>query len=142
MRVGVGDQRITECSSKAIKIGGSHAARQMLHLLASFGRKGYLRGSSMMLRKSTIAALSILLAVATAHPYNSEWNNAARYRWNDLFAARGQDVGARVRSQASVELSSCALVTETTTDGMSTTSHRVRICSADPEGMSLHAASL
>ena len=93
----------------------------------------------MMLRKSTIAALSILVAVATAHPYNSKWNNAARYRWNDLSAARGQNVGARVRSQASVELSSCALVTETT-DGIR--SHRVRVCSADPEGMSLHTASL
>ena len=129
------ESRSARAMRKAIKIGGSHAARQMLHLLASFGRKIGLKGSSMMLRKSTIAALSILVAVATAHPYNSEWNNAARYRWNDLFAARGQDVGARVMSQASVELSSCALVTETTTDA------RVRICSADKEGMSLHVAA-
>ena len=90
-----------------------------------------------MLRKSTIAALSILVAVATAHPYsnNAEWN----YRWNDLLTARGQDVGARVRSQAAaVELSSCALVTEM----RNSKSYRVRVCSADPEGMSLHAASL
>ena len=93
----------------------------------------------MMLRKSTVAALSILVAVATAHPYSSEWNNAARYRWNDLFAARGQDVGARVRSQASVELSSCALVTETTL--MNGKTHRMRVCSADPEGIYVAARS-
>ena len=87
----------------------------------------------MMMRKLTVAALFILVAAATAHPY-AEWSNA-RYRWN---AARGQDVGARVKSQASVELSSCALVThkltEMTTDGTEPHDHRVRICPADPEG--------
>ena len=99
----------------------------------------------MMLRKLTIAALSILVAVATTHPYSNnadhEWNSA-RYRWNDHFAARGQDVGARVRSQGSVELelSSCTLVKYTQT--INGKSHRMRVCSADPEGMSLHAASL
>jgi hypothetical protein len=83
-----------------------------------------------MLYKSIFATLSILVAmhVATAHPYN-EWNHA-RYRWNDLFAARGREVGARVRSQATVELSSCATVTET----MNGRSYRVRVCTADPEG--------
>ena len=92
----------------------------------------------MMMRKSTVAALSILMALVTAHPY-AEWNNA-RYRWNDLFAARDEEVGARDRShgQASVELSSCALVTKM----MNGKSHRMRVCSADPEGMSLDAASL
>ena len=94
-----------------------------------------------MLRKSTIAVLSILVAVATAHPYNAEWNNA-RYRWNDLFAARGQEVGARVRGQAraaDVEKTSCATVTETRPNG---NSYKVRICAADSEGMSLSARSL
>ena len=109
-----------ECPSKAIK----SAICQELHLLRSLDRR------IMMMRKSTVAALFILVAVAIAHPY-AGWSNA-RYRWN---AARGQDVGARVESQASVELSSCALVTETNTDA------RVRICSADREGMSLHAAA-
>ena len=83
-----------------------------------------------MLRgKLSIAALSILVVVATAHPY-AEWNNA-RYRWNDLFAARDEGVGARVKSQATVESSSCTTVTEKK-DGKS---YRVRVCTADPEGM-------
>ena len=96
----------------------------------------------MMLRKSIIAALSILVAVATAHPYNSEWNNAARYRWNDLFAARAQEVGARVMSQArvaDVEKTSCATVTETRPNG---DSYKVRVCAADAGGTSLSARSL
>jgi hypothetical protein len=90
----------------------------------------------MMLRKSTAAALFVLVAVATAHPYsnNAEWN----YRWNDLFADRGQEVGARVRSQATVELSTCAAVTETKNGK----SYRVRVCTADPEGIILYADDL
>lgn len=89
-----------------------------------------------MLRgKSSIAALSILLAVATAHPY-AEWNHA-RYRWNDLFAARNEEVGARVESQATVESSSCATVTQTRNGK----SYRVRVCTADPEGMLVHRHS-
>ena len=119
-----------ECPSKGIK---KSAIDQMLHLLRSLGRNFR---SSMMMRKSTVAALSILVAVATAHPY-AEWNSA-RYRWNDLLTARDEEVGARVRSQATVELSSCATVTET----RNSESYRVSVCSADPEGMSLHAASL
>ena len=91
-----------------------------------------------MIRKSTVVALSILVAVATAHPY-AEWNNA-RYRWNDLFAARDEEIGTRVRSQTTVEPSSCATVTYRETRNKK--SHRVRVCSADPEGMSLHVASL
>ena len=85
----------------------------------------------MMIRKSTVIALSILVAVATAHPY-AEWNNA-RYRWNDLFAARDEEIGARVRSQTTVEPSSCATVMYKET--MNKKSHRVRVCSADPEGI-------
>ena len=86
-----------------------------------------------MLRgKLSIAALSILVAVATAHPY-AEWNHA-RYRWNDLFAARNEEVGARVKSQATVESSSCTTVTEMK-DGKS---YRVRVCTADPEGKLVH----
>ena len=92
-----------------------------------------------MIRKSTVVALSILVAVATAHPY-AEWNNA-RYRWNDLFAARDEEIGARVRSQTTVEPSSCATVTYKETRNTEK-SHRVRVCSADPEGMSLHVTSL
>ena len=90
----------------------------------------------MMLWQSTVATLSILVAVATALPYD-QWNNARyRYSWNDLF---NQEVGARVRSQAaSVDKSSCAAVTETK-DGKS---YKVRLCEADPEGISLHACSL
>ena len=86
----------------------------------------------MMLRKSTVVTLSMLVAVATALPY-SKWDDP-RYRWNDLFAARGQKVAA----QATVELSSCAAVTET----RGGKSYRVRICAADPEGISLHAVYL
>ena len=93
----------------------------------------------MMMRKLTVAALSVLVAVATAHPY-AEWNNA-RYRWNDLLTARNEEIGTRIRSLqlTTVEPSSCSTVTykETTPDGKP---HRVRICSADPEGMSLHVA--
>ena len=89
-----------------------------------------------MMRKSTVAALSILVAVATAHPY-AEWNNA-RYRWNDLFAAR--DEGAGTGSQTTVKPSSCATVTYKETRNAK--SHSVRVCSADPEGMSLHVASV
>ena len=89
-----------------------------------------------MLRgKSFIAALSILVAVATAHPY-AEWNHA-RYRWNDLFTARDDEVGARVRSQATVEPSSCATVTEMRKGQ----SYRVRVCTADPEGTLVHRHS-
>ena len=89
------------------------------------------------MRKSTVAALSILVAVATAHPY-AEWSNA-RYRWKDLFAAR--DEGAGTGSQTTVEPSSCATVTYTE-ETRNAKSHRVRVCSADPEGMSLHVASV
>ena len=78
----------------------------------------------MMLHKSTVVILSILVAVATALPY----------RWNaDSFAARGQEVAA----QATVEPFSCATVTETKGEK----SYRVRVCPADPEGISLHAVS-
>ena len=92
------------------------------------------------MRKSTVAALSILLAVATAHPY-AGWNNA-RYRWNDLFAARDEEIGARIRSQTTVEPSSCTTVTYKETRNEMSHMYRVRVCSADPEGMSLHEASL
>ena len=93
----------------------------------------------MMLRgKSSIAALSILVAVATAHPY-AEWNSA-RYRWNDLFAARDEEVGARVRSQATVEPSSCATITYTEMNNGQ--SYRVRVCTADSEGTLVHRHSL
>ena len=86
-----------------------------------------------MVRKSTVATISILVAVAAALPYN-EWNHA-RYRWNDLFAARDQEVGARVRSQAaSVDKSSCAAVTYTQEKGGESYSYSVRVCKADPEG--------
>ena len=78
--------------------------------------------SSMMMRKSTVAALSILVAVAIAHPY-AEWNNA-RYRWNDLFAARDEEVDAP--SQATVEPMSCATVTYKETKNAK--SHRVLVC--------------
>ena len=111
----------------------SHAVRRRISLIGS-SQKNNLRPRqhcSMMLRgKSTVATLSILVAVATALPY-SEWNHA-RYGWNDLFAARGQEVAARVRSQATVETSSCATITERK-DGKS---YRVRVCTADPEGIS------
>ena len=113
------------------------AIDQMLHLLRSLGRNFR---SSMMMRKSTVAALSILVAVATAHPY-AEWNSA-RYRWNDLFAATDEEVGARVRSQTTVEMSSCATVNYTETRNGKSRSYSVRVCSVDPEGMSLHTASL
>ena len=83
----------------------------------------------MMLRKSTIATLTILVAVATALPY-SEWDHA-RYRWNDLFAARGQEIDARIRSQAIIIPSSCATIIET----MDEKSYTVRVCTADPEGI-------
>ena len=88
--------------------------------------------------RSIVATFSILVVVASAHPYN-EWN-PARHRWNDLFASRVQEVGARIRSQpqADVKMSSCATVTEMK-DGKP---YRVRVCTADPEGMSLHACSI
>ena len=88
--------------------------------------------------RSIIVTFSILVVVASAHPYN-EWNHA-RHRWNDLFASRVQETGARIRSQpqADVNMSSCATVTEMK-DGKS---YRVRLCTADPEGMSLHTVYL
>ena len=86
----------------------------------------------MVLRKSIVVTLSVLAAVATALPY-SKWD-PTRYRWNDLFAARGQEVAA----QATVELSSCAAVTET----RGGKPYRVRVCAADPEGISLHVVYL
>ena len=87
------------------------------------------------MRKSTVAALSILLAVVTAHPY-AGWNNA------DLFAARDEEIGARIRSRTTVEPSSCTTVTYKETRNEISHMYRVRVCSADPEGMSLHEASL
>ena len=110
-----------------------NAIGHILHFSRSPGRNFF--RSSMMMRKSTVAVLSILAAVAIAHPY-AEWNHA-RYRWNELFAARDEEVGARIRSQTTVEPSSCTTVTY-----KNEKSHRVRICSADPEGTSLHVASL
>lgn len=81
--------------------------------------------------RSIVATFSILMVVASAHPYN-EWNHA-RHRWNDLFASRVQEIGARIRSQpqADVKMSSCATVTEMK-DGKP---YRVRVCTADPEGI-------
>ena len=90
----------------------------------------------MMLRKSTVATLSVLVVVATALPY-SEWNHA-RYRWNDLFAARSQEVPALVRSQATVVTSACATITET----VGGRSYTVRVCTADREGILMHANCL
>ena len=87
----------------------------------------------MLCGKSTVAMVSILVVVVTALPY-SKWDHT-QYRWNDLFAARGQEVGAHVRSQATIETSSCAMVTEM----MGEKSYRVRICTADPEGILLLA---
>ena len=83
-----------------------------------------------MLCKLTAATLSILVVVATALPY-SEWDHT-RYRRNDFFTARGQEVAARVRRLAMIETSSCTTITET----MGGKSYRVRVCTADPEGIS------
>ena len=83
-----------------------------------------------MLWKSTVATISILVAVAAALPY--EWNNA-RYQYNrkDFFAARDQEIGARVRSQATVDTTSCVSITEVK-DGKS---YSVHLCKVDPEGI-------
>ena len=58
--------------------------------------------------KSSVATLSILVTVVTAMPY-SEWEREGRYRWNDLFAANRETA---VRTQAKVETSACATITE------------------------------
>ena len=116
----------------------SYKKAQLVRCCISHNHSTENKRSSMMMRKSTVAALSILVAVATAHPY-AEWNNA-RYRWNDLLTARNEEIGTLVRSLTTVESSSCATVTYKETRKQM--SHRVRICSADPEGMSLHVATL
>ena len=83
----------------------------------------------MLCGKSTVAMVSILVAVVNALP-NSKWDHT-QYRRNDLFTARDKEVDARVGSQATIETSSCAMVTEM----MGEKSYRVRICTADPEGI-------
>ena len=64
-------------------------------------------------------------------PY-SEWEHAGRYRWNDLFATNRETA---VRTQAQVDMSACATITET----MNGKSYGVRVCTADSEGITLHA---
>ena len=66
----------------------------------------------------------------TALPY-SEWERVDRDR-NDLFAAKRETA---VRTQALVETSACATITETRGEK----TYRVRVCTADPEGIALHA---
>ena len=67
-------------------------------------------------------------------PY-SEWEREGRYRWNDLFAANRETA---VRTQAAVDTSACATITETKNGK----SYRVRVCTADSEGITLHAVNL
>ena len=89
-----------------------------------------------MCGKSTVAMVSILVAVVTALPY-SKWDHT-QYRRNDLFAARDKEVDPCVKSQATIITSSCATVTQM----MGEKSYRVRICTADPEGMHTYVVCL
>ena len=83
-----------------------------------------------MCGKSTVAMVFILMAVVTALP-NSKWDHTQYRRNADLFAARDEEVDACVKSQATIKTSSCATVTQM----MGEKSYRVRICTADPEGI-------
>ena len=67
-------------------------------------------------------------------PY-SEWEREGRYRWNDLFAANRETA---VRTQAKVETSACATITET----MNGKYYGVHVCRDDSEGITLHAVNL
>ena len=72
--------------------------------------------------KVTTALLTLILAAASALPYDDEWQYD--YYWNQLFAGR---VG---RTQATEDRSACVVVTESNNGK----DYSVRICTADREG--------
>ena len=140
VREHVGCQRKQELRAEQDYKTAPYKAVDISSLTITHPRK-LLRGSSKMVYKlrSIVITFSILVVVASAHNYK-EWNQA-RHRWNDLFAPRVQETGARIRSQpqANVNMSSCATVSTEMKDGKS---YSVRLCTADPEGMSLHTVHL
>lgn len=77
--------------------------------------------------RSSITILFILVAVVTAAVPYSEWKRAYQHGSNDHFTVKRQTA---IR-QALLETSACATITETRGEK----SYKVRICTADPEGI-------